>query len=278
MQQLHDKKARDIRKSDIDKIVITLKEADMANKTINCILMFVSSVFNFGIKNKLFSNNPTKDVEKLPQIKNKVQYLNEDEIDTFTEYIKTFPITKQAALLTAIKTGMRIGELLALEWSDIDFSYKKISINKQVMNNVVTSTKTYSSCRIIDVPDIVIDVLTSLKNESKVLSKVVFSGNTHKYMKREPFIKNWFKKVMKYLGHEEFTFHSLRHTYTTYLLSKGVPIKYLQQQLGHSNAETLLKVYSHVLPSASVMAMEILNNSKNEQNMSIAKNAQEKKP
>ena len=169
---------------------------------------------------------------------------------------------------------MRIGELLALEWSDIDFSYKKIIINKQVMNNVVTSTKTYSSCRIIDVPDVVIDVLTVLKNESKVLSKVVFSGNTHKYIKREPFIKNWFKKVMKHLGHEEFTFHSLRHTYTTYLLSKGVPIKYLQQQLGHSNAETLLKVYSHVLPSASVMAIEILNHSKNEQNMSMMKFAQ----
>ena len=126
LQQLHDKKARDIRKSDIDKVVIALKETNMANKTINCILMFVSSVFNFGIKNKLFSNNPTRDVEKLPQIKNKVQYLNEEEMNKFVEYIRNFPITKQAALLTAIYTGMRIGELLALEWSDIDFSYKKL--------------------------------------------------------------------------------------------------------------------------------------------------------
>ena len=142
------------------------------------------------------------------------------------------------------------------------------------MNNVVTSTKTYSSCRFIDVPDVVIDILTTLKNESKVLSKVVFSGNTHKYMKREPFIKNWFKKVMKHLGHEEFTFHSLRHTYTTFLLSKGISIPYVQQQLGHANSQTLLKVYSHVLPSTSAKAMEVLNNSNNEQNMSIAKIAQ----
>ena len=159
---------------------------------------------------------------------------------------------------------MRIGELLALEWSDIDFCNKKISINKQVMNNTVTSPKTNSSCRIIDIPDSVVDILLELKKESKVLGKVVFCGNTHKYMKRNSFIKNWFKKVMKSLNHEDFSFHSLRHTYATFLLSRGVPIKYVQEQLGHSNAEILLRVYSHVLPSASIMAMEVLNTSQKE--------------
>ena len=260
LKHLHAKKARDIKKNDIENTINLLKQAEMANKTINCILMFLSSIFNYGIKNKLFCNNPMQDIEKLPLTKGKLQYLNEEEINKFTEYIKNFPINKQVPLLTAIYTGMRIGELLALEWTDIDFCNKKISINKQVMNNIVTSPKTYSSCRIIDVPDSVIEALMALKSETKVLSKIVFCGNTHKYMKRNSFIKTWFKSVMKSLGHEDFSFHSLRHTYATYLLSKGVPIKYLQEQLGHSNAETLLKVYTHVLPSASAKAMDLLDN------------------
>ena len=269
LKQLHNKKARELRKRDIERVIFSLKASGMVNKTINCILMFMSAVFNYGIKNKLLYDNPVKEIEKLPLVKNKIQFLNEDEMNIFIEYIKVFPITKHAALLTAIKTGMRIGELLALEWSDIDFCNKKISINKQVMNNVVTSPKTYTSSRIIDMPQPVYDILTKLKNETKVLSKVVFSGTTHKYMKRNAFIKNWFKQVMKYLGHDEFTFHSLRHTYTTYLMSKGVPIKYIQETLGHSSAETLLKVYSHVLPSARIMAMELLNYNECEQNVSI---------
>ena len=113
-------------------------------------------------------------------------------------------------------------------------------------------------------------MLKQLKEETKVLSKIVFRGESNSYMKRSLFIKNWFKKAMKQINHDDYTFHSLRHTYVTLLLSKGVPIKYVQQQVGHSTADTLLKTYTHVLPSSTHQAMNILNNMEYEQNMSIA--------
>lgn len=267
---LHNKKAKEIKQLDIEKTIQLYCLNGFSNKTINCIIMFLRSVFNYGIKLKLFAYNPAKEIDTLPIIKTKLQYLNEDEINMFIEYIKEFPLKKEAPLFTAINTGLRIGELLALEWSDIDFKNKQISINKQVQNNIVTSPKTYTSSRIIDVPESVINMLKNLKQENKVLSKIVFSGTTNGYMKRNYFIKNWFKKVMKKLGHEDYTFHSLRHTYATYLLSKGIPIKYVQQQLGHSSAETLLKTYAHVLPSSTHQAMKVLEKIEYEQDMSIS--------
>ena len=271
LSHLHNKKARDIRKKDIENTINILKQANMANKTINCILIFLSSIFKFGIENKLFSDNPLEKVSKLPLTKGKLQYLNEDEVNTFIRYIKTFPLNKQVPLFVAINTGMRIGELLALEWTDIDFKQKQIAINKQVWNNTITTPKTVTSNRIIDVPDSVLDLLRQLKEENKVLSKIVFRGESNGYMKRNLFVKNWFKKVMKQINHEDYSFHCLRHTYVTLLLSKGVPIKYVQQQVGHSTADTLLKTYTHVLPSSTHQAMNILNNIEYEQNMSIAK-------
>ena len=261
---LHNKKAKDIKQITIEKTVQMLNSNGLSNKTINCIIMFLRSTFNYGMKHKLFSENPAKEVDTLPIVKTKLQYLNEDEMNEFINFIKRFPLHKQVPLFVAIHTGMRIGELLALEWSDIDFKQKQISINKQVLRNVVTAPKTYTSSRIIDVPDSVINMLMELKKEKKVLGKIVFNGETNGYMKRHYFIKNWFKKAMKNINHEDFTFHSLRHTYATYLLSNNIPIKYVQQQLGHSTAETLLKTYAHVLPSSTNLAMNVLNNIQNE--------------
>ena len=106
LTHLHNKKARDIRKKDIENTINLLKQANIANKTINCILVFLSSVFKFGIENKLFSDNPLQKVSKLPLIKGKLQYLNEDEVNAFIRYIKTFTLNKQAPLFVAINTGM----------------------------------------------------------------------------------------------------------------------------------------------------------------------------
>lgn len=75
---------------------------------------------------------------------------------------------------------------------------------------------------------------------------------------------NHFKKVIKEVkfqyGHDlsGITFHSLRHTYATYLLSKGVTVKYIQEQLGHSTSRTTLDIYSHVMPSVRGKAIEYL--------------------
>lgn len=68
---------------------------------------------------------------------------------------------------------------------------------------------------------------------------------------------------------ENFSFHSLRHTYATYLLSHNIPIKFVQEQLGHSTPMTTLNIYNHVMSNVNVKAMDMLKLIECEQNMSI---------
>lgn len=278
LQPLHKLKARQITRRDIDKNIYYMVNAGMKNKTINCILMFIRSVYNYAILNKWVQDNPAKLVDTLPKVKTNKQSLSESEIEEFMRVVNGFPINKKAPLVLALKSGVRIGELLALEWSDIDFINNTIHISKTVLNNRVTEPKTSSSNRFIEVPASVIDLLRQLKSESVVLSKIVFCSKTGGYLKRNEFIEHWFKKAMRKIGHADYTFHCLRHTYSTYLLTHNIPVKYVQESLGHSSAETTLNVYDHVLKSTNKRALKLLENMECEHNMSIADEQALKKP
>ncbi len=278
LRPLHKLKARDVKSRDIDKIVLQMKQSGITNKTINCILLFMRSVYNYAILNKWVHDNPAKLVNTLPKVAKQKQALSEAEIKEFLSFIDKYPINKKTPLILALYSGIRIGELLAIEWCDIDFINNRLYINKQVSNKIVTTPKTFESTRYVNIPPEVVELLKRLKSESVVLSKIVFCSETGDYIRRDKFIKHWFKKAMRHIGHPDYTFHCLRHTYATYLLSNNIPVKYVQEQLGHTNAQTTLNVYNHVLKSTNQQAINLLENLKCEQNMSKAENLALKKP
>lgn len=278
LKPLHNIKARQVTKRDIDRVLLLLIQNGMANKTINCVLLFLRSVYNYAQINKWVVDNPAKLVDTLPKVKTDKQSLTESEIKEFLSFIDKYPINKKTPLILALYSGIRIGELLAIEWTDIDFHNKTVHITKQVLNKVVTTPKTYNSNRFVSIPDIVIDLLKRLKSESVILSKIVFCNSAGGYIKRGEFIEHWFKKSMQHIGHPDYTFHCLRHTYATYLLSNNIPVKYVQEQLGHTSAQTTLNVYTHVLKSTNQQAINLLEKLKCEQNVSKAEIKALKKP
>jgi integrase len=109
------------------------------------------------------------------------------------------------------------------------------------------------------------DVLVEHKKQG-ILSKYVFHTNgkpLHPWNMEETYFKPLLKRCNQYLDSEnqiiKLKFHDLRHTYATYLLSKNIPIKYVQQQLGHSTARMTLDTYANILPTIKNDAMDILN-------------------
>ena len=177
---------------------------------------------------------------------------------------KNCPLTYYAFFYTALKTGMRRGELLALEWSDVDFKSAKIWINKQIYRGKVTTTKTGKE-RYVDIPNTLIEVLKLLYKEG-TLSKYVFHRNgkpLHPWNMENTYFKPLLNRCNKQLDEEnqirKFRFHDLRHSFATYLLSHGVPVKYVQERLGHSSARMTLDVYASFLPSVKYEALELLD-------------------
>ena len=257
-------KAKDITKRHIENLILELKTRDMSNKSINGIVTFIQAILNYAVDNELISNNPIIRLKKLPQVKPPINFLNETQIEVFLQQAETCPQTYKTFFYTALYTGMRRGELLALEWSNIDFKQNKIRVNKQIYRGITQTTKTGKE-RYIDMSERLKDILIEHKQQG-ILSKYVFHTNgkpLHPWNMEETYFKPLLKRCNQFLDAEnqiiKLKFHDLRHTYATYLLSKNIPIKYVQQQLGHSTARMTLDTYANILPTIKNDAMDILN-------------------
>ena len=269
------KKAKDITKRNLDLLVLEYKKQGLSNKSINNIIGFLRSVYKFGIENKWLTTNPAKMIKKLPKITREIKYLTAEQMKEFEQIIQTFPIDRYVPLLVDLYSGMRISELLALEWTDIDNIHNTITVNKQYYKGNLSTTKTYKSTRKISVPEFVIKKLYELKSSQKISSKIIFCGETGNYINQGKFVAHWFKKAMDMMG-LDYNFHCLRHTYATYLLSNGVPLKFVQEQLGHSTPQTTLNVYNHVMPNVNNEAMNLLNNLQIEHKLNMTDNKKAK--
>lgn len=222
---------------------------DTVHKTNSILRACAKSAVLDGIISKDFTQNVnlTADKDKI----RKVKYLNLTEIRTIANDIidnHDPEYTGRYMILTAIYTGMRLGEIMALTWKDINFPFKTISINKAwdyTNGGGFKETKNKSSKRIVRVNDTLLNILAELK------------GNHHKmvFMEDDGNIpsSNGVNKVLKALLKENeinrpgFHFHSLRHSHVAYLLSQGADIYSISKRLGHSDISTTSKRYAYLL-------------------------------
>ncbi len=238
---------------------IKLKEG-LSFKTVNNCLAIISVIIQKMVDDGIVGQNPVKKVKNLKLPKKEMKFLELTEIDKILEAAKLYCPNTHALLATAIMTGARKGELLALTWNDIDLEARKISITKTLFRKSTDSPKTKTSNRRIDIPVKLAEILQEWKpNCPKGNKNLVFpntkgeyadAGNTHRYK---------FKKVLKVAGVKDIRFHDLRHTFASLLISKDAPIKYTQSQMGHSSIQITLDVYGHLMEEANQKGIEALN-------------------
>lgn len=150
-------------------------------------------------------------------------------------------------IITALYTGMRIGEILALKWTDINYSAKTFSITKSYdyIDHRIKEPKTKSSIRTIKVNQKLLDLVDQLKANHQ---QFVFATKKGKLLS-----DNGVNKVLwdhlKDIGIDRPTlhFHSLRHTHASILLYHGMSLQYVSKRLGHSNMLVTARVYSHII-------------------------------
>ena len=181
--------------------------------------------------------------------KNEIQVLSNIERKKLEAYLLSNVILSNICTLLSLYTGLRIGEVCGLKWEDIDFKKGCISVNKTVerisLGNgktkvVVGDPKTESSIRKVYVPTFIIELLKDHKKSSDLF---VLSGKQNPTEPRT--LQYRFEKILKSAGIREMKFHSLRHTYATICIEKGVDIKTLSELLGHSDVKITLNTYVH---------------------------------
>lgn len=158
---------------------------------------------------------------------------------------------KMFGVVLCLYTGLRIGELLALTWQDIDFQRGLLSVSKTCYDGktesgfgqIVDEPKTQSSKRVIPIPKQLLHALKELKRTNKS-DYVISSGG--KPITVRSYQKS-FELLLARLGIPHKGFHSLRHTFATRALECGMDVKTLSEILGHKNAMITLSRYAHSL-------------------------------
>ncbi|MCE9676021.1 site-specific integrase [Paraclostridium bifermentans] len=209
--------------------------------------------------------------------KKNIKVLNKKEQQMFIEAIKGHKL--EMLFLIAISTGLRLGELLALKWSDIDFNTRMLTVNRTLsrVKNQTTNKyeiieqmpKTKNSSRVVPIPT---NILTKLKDHKKIQNK-------QKLLIGEAYINNNYvfaddignpiddkrpgrnlKSILTKLSIEPIKFHALRHTYATRLFENNIPPKTVQVLMGHYDISITMDIYTHVMEDTKLEAVEKLNN------------------
>jgi integrase len=193
-------------------------------------------------------------VVKRPSYKpKKMGVWSQEEFEYFLQYTKKSRY--HVAYLLALTTGMRIGEILALQWDSVDLRDNEIHVKqtvaytKQLGLYIKPSPKTISSNRHFSIAKFVAAYLKKYKLEQipNKLNLVMPSATND--LLHATVLNHTFRKDMAAANVPKIRFHDLRHTHATWLLMNGENIKVVSERLGHSNITTTLNTYAHVLPN-----------------------------
>lgn len=256
-----------------EKAGMPIPDGGLAPKTVRNYVTFISTVFDYAVKLQMIQTNPCRNVT-LPKLTTKdrsvytleeVQAMLtffEEESETNMKYVIFFTL--------AAFTGLRRGELLGLEWKDIDWDNHLISVERPSAwtkeKGIYTDTpKTDSSVRIIKIPDVIIEKLREYKkwqDEYKVSMGSKWIEHDRLFTKvngepmglRSPY--KFYEKFCERTGLRFVNIHSFRHFNASIMILKGVDVKTVQACLGHNDATTTLKIYAHSFRKAQAMAMD----------------------
>jgi integrase/recombinase XerD len=154
--------------------------------------------------------------------------------------------------ITALFSGLRLAELLNLRWPDLDFATKVI----QIKNSETFTTKSRKN-RIVPMSEDLFNLLKERKENVKTESAYVFHNRKGKPLKEQTISQQFKKYVISAKINDKLHFHSLRHSFATHLVKKGVPLFAIQKLLGHSTSKTT-EIYSHLLPQQLHREVNIL--------------------
>ena len=220
--------------------------ANSVNLIISVIQLSVRTAFTVG-----YLPNYEMDKIKRPKIKEKkVDCFTVAEQKKIEQAVMTDKRPKMFGVVLCFYTGLRIGELLALEWSDIDFSVSELNVTKSchdgkykngVSEKVIDAPKTESSVRTIPIPKPIMVHLKALKKQSE--SRYVIASGENGVSVRS--YQASFSLLLKRLNIPHKGFHATRHTFATRALECGMDVKTLSEILGHNDPTVTLKRYAH---------------------------------
>ena len=210
-----------------------------------------------AVEERLLHSNPADACKLPPKHRKEMKVLHKDEIQRFLIQAKEEGFYEMAVL--ELSTGMRRGEICALQWDDLDLNTGALNVKRQVYRAEgelkISQPKTKSALRTVILPPAVLEILKERKRQ--VNSKWIFPSPVNPEAPCSPdAVRKKLKRSLEHAECENVRFHDLRHTFATAALEHGMDVKTLSAIIGHVNSATTLNVYSHVTDQMRKQAAE----------------------
>jgi integrase len=231
------------------------KLEDLSPRTVQIIHAILHRALKQAHRWDMVPQNVAAAVDRPKAPKKEMQFLTPEQVERFWEVAEQDRL--YALYVLAATTGMRQGELLGLQWSDIDLAQATLSVQRTLKNvrgtMSVGEPKTAAGRRTITLPEFAVQALREHRKrmlaEGLTASPWVFCDTQGGPIQKRNLVRRSFKPLLKEAELPDIRFHDLRHTATSLLLAKGVHPKIVQERLGHSRISVTLDTYSHVMPT-----------------------------
>ena len=241
----------------------------LSEQTIRHHHRLIYAIFEKAIKWGVYKgDNPAKHVDAPKVEKKKAKYYDMEQVAAMLKALEKEELKYQASIMIALITGARMGEIMGLEWQDVDSVNKIIGVRQasQYLSNKGTftkSTKNETSKRKISVNDSLLKLIKKYK-EDQQQKGFLCQANNRLLVRWDgtpdpPYsLAHWFSGFIKRHELPALNFHGLRHTSATFLISQGMDIQTIAGRLGHSTSVTTQNIYSHFLQSKDQQAAELM--------------------
>lgn len=240
-------KKKDISLELINKFTMDLLNQGLVEKTVKDILIILQQILKYG------GVNIKIPIPKVP--KNEIQILRKDEQVKLEEILLKNLNETTFGIYFCLYTGLRIGELCALQWKNIDLKNRKVNVKKTLIRIknpdinsrkktiiIIDEPKSASSIREIPIPFFLIPMMTELGKN--VNPDTFLVSGTERFIENRTYF-NRYRKLLEKSGLGVYRFHALRHTFATRCVENGCDPKTLSEILGHSSVKITLERYVH---------------------------------
>lgn len=243
-----------VEESNIQEFVFKKLDEGLSQKTIKDILIVLKMILKFGLKNKLIEYQPFDVQFPTERERYEIEVLSKSNQKKIMNYVQEHFTFKNLGIYICLSAGIRIGEICALTWDDIDTEAGIINIRKTIQRVyviedndrrtelIIDSPKTKNSIRDIPMSK---DLLKMLKPIKRVVNSSFYLLTNDAKPTEPRTYRNYYKKLMKKLDMPELKFHGLRHSFATRCIESNCDYKTVSVILGHSNISTTLNLYVH---------------------------------
>ena len=255
-------KLRDLQRRDVKALLNAKREQALSKNTVRLIRATLSVMLAEAMDDGYVDSNPATLPARKRGKKKAVQAmvlrpLEEDELARLLNTAREKDPEYFPLFLLLARTGLRPGEAFALEWADLDFPKRKLSVERALSAGIVGTTKT-GTAREVDMSHELADALAALyrvreaqtlKHQWGDVPDLIFV-NAQRGFLDESRVRKRFARVLKAAGVGGHRLYDLRHTFASTLLKNGVPITYVAAMLGHADSTTTLRWYARWLPKS----------------------------